>query len=465
MLLHRTPKKWLSVLLLGLAPTVTVRAQAGSADTLAELRAALAALQADVAQLKTQGTASDRLAELERRIDVLAGELDQQRTAGATAEAAAAEGPTRVPGLAPGASKVYQLGRGVSLSGYGEALYQNFGAERQDGRPANRVDRLDFVRAIAYVGYKFSDRILFNSELEFEHATTGSGAEELGEVSVEFAYLEFKPWRNAGLRAGLLLMPVGFINELHEAPVFHGARRTQVEQSIIPTTWRENGVGVFGNTGDFEWRAYAVAGLDGAGLSASGIRGGRQAGSNSKADDLALTGRLDFTGVPGLLVGGSFFSGNSGQDAVVDGRDLGARVSLFEGHAQYEFRGLQLRALAARTRVGDVARLNAANGLTGDDSVGERQYGWYVQAAYDVLTFAPHGQWSVTPFVRYEKLDTQDRVPAGFAKDPANERSFLTVGVGVKPLPNVVFKGDFQRIKTAARNGVNQFNLAVGYLF
>lgn len=461
MLLQLTPRKLLIVLTIWLSTGTAAPAQeARDADA---LQAALLALQADVAQLKAQGAATERLAELERRIDLLAAEVEARRTGGAASPAA--ERAPSVPGFAPGASKVYHVAQGVSLGGYGEALYQNFAAERQDGRPANRTDQLDFVRAVVYVGYKFSDRILFNSEVEFEHATTGEGAEEKGEVSLEFGYLEFKPWKDVGLRAGLLLMPVGFVNELHEAPVFHGARRPQVEQSIIPSTWRENGAGVFGATGAFEWRAYAVAGLDSAGFEGSGLREGRQGGSQSKASDLAFTGRLDFTGAPGLLLGGSVFTGDSGQGATVDGRELGARVTLLEGHLQYEQRGFQLRALFARTRVGDAARVNAANGLVGDESVGARQYGWYVQAAYDLLTLAPRGQWSLTPFVRYEKLDTQQRVPAGFARDPANARRLLTVGVGVKPLPNVVMKADFQRVNNGARSGVNQFNLALGYLF
>src|SRR3989442_15255685 len=92
----------------------------------------------------------------------------------------------------------------------------------------SEADTADLLRAVLYVGYKFSDRILFNSELEVEHATTGEGDEEKGEVSAEFAYLDFKPWKRVGLRAGLLLLPMGFTNELHEAPVFHGARRPAV---------------------------------------------------------------------------------------------------------------------------------------------------------------------------------------------------------------------------------------------
>lgn len=422
-----------------------------------ELRRQIEALRAEVEMLRAHAGAAERLGELERRIDLLAAEVEKSRTGGATEAETASVGTL---GLAPAASKVYRIAKGVSIGGYGEIVYQRFAAERQDGARSDLTDRIDFVRNIVYVGYKFSDRVLFNSELEFEHATTGEGDEEKGEVSVEFGYLDFKPWKDVGFRVGMVLVPMGFLNELHEAPVFHGAQRPQVERAIIPSTWRENGAGLFGETGPLHWRAYLVAGLSSQGFDGSGIREGRQEGSESLAKDLAFTGRVDYAGVPGLLAGVALFTGNSGQ-----GAGFAGRVTLVDAHAQYERRGLQLRALVAGTHVGDAARINARNGLEGKDSVGERQHGWYVEAAYDVMTLKPVGQWSVAPFVRYERLDTQDRVPAGFQRDPANDRTVLTAGVGVKPLSNVVLKADFQRFTNEAKTGVSQFNLGVGYLF
>ena len=426
-----------------------------------ELWKAIQALQAEVAGLKAQGAVADRLAELERRIDLLAAEIEKARSA--VAREPAAEKPA--PGLGPAASKVYSAARGVSIGGYGEAVYENASAERQDGEASAAVDRIDLLRNVLYVGYKFSDRILFNSELEVEHATTGEGDEEKGEVSAEFAYLDFKPWKRVGLRAGLLLLPMGFTNELHEAPVFHGARRPAVETAIIPSTWRENGAGVFGETGPVQWRAYVVAGLSSRGFAAGGIREGRQGGSNSLAEDVAVAARADYTGISGLLAGGSLFTGESGQGAAAGGAPIGGRVTLLEGHAQYERRGLQLRVLGARTRIRDADRINEQNALAGSESIGECQHGWYAQAAYDVLSLWPAGRWSVTPFLRYEELNTQARVPAGFQADPANDRSVLVAGVDVKPLPGVAIKADLERERNRARTGTNGFHLAVGYLF
>ena len=446
---------WLTLTILTVILAAHVTAQdAGPEDQ-------VLALQQELSRLKAQGSAADRLQELERRIDLLAAEIEKMRSGGAV-EA----GPLRpVAGFAPAASKVYRTARGTSIGGYGEATYANFSSGRQDATSSDDRDRLDLLRAVVYVGHKFGDTILFNSEIEFEHASTGEGSEERGEVSVEQAYLDFKPWRNVGLRAGMVVVPLGFLNELHEPPIFNGARRNAVESSIIPSTWREVGVGLFGESGPFQWRTFAVASLSSAGFAADGIREGRQQGSDSLAEDLALTGRLDFTGVPGVLAGASFYTGNTGQGASVDGLKIRGRFALFDLHAQYEHRGLRLRALYVRSRLGDAALIDARNGLNGHESVGERQYGGYLEAAYDVMTLWPAGQWSVIPFVRYERLNPQDRVPAGFEKDPSLDQRIWTGGIGVKPLTNVVLKADYQWVTNGARTGTNRLNLAIGYLF
>ena len=435
-----------TLLLIALARPAVAR----PGESLDELGKEVAELRAELVKLQSSGASADRVAELERRIDLVAAEVEKARTSGAV-EVEPGEG---VHGFGPAASKVYRRDRGISIGGYGEALYQG-GDE----------DTLDALRSVFYVGHKFSDRILFNSELEFEHATTGEGAEERGEVSVEFAYLDFKPWKSAGIRAGLVLVPMGFLNELHEPPIFHGARRTQTERLIIPTTWREVGAGAFGDVGPVAFRSYVVAGLDSAGFEGEqGIREGRQGGAESSAKDMAVTGRLDYTGLAGLTLGASLFFGRSGQGAEIDGVSIEGVVTVFDVHAQYDLRGLQLRGLFARSSIADAALINARNGLSGDEGVGERQYGFYLQAAYDVLNHR-HGSWALSPFVRYEKLDTQDRVPAGFERDPKSERRILTVGVGVKPIPNVVLKGDYEWTKNRADESNDQLNLAIGYLF
>ena len=207
---------------------------AAAAATLAVLTCLVPVAHGQDAKAETE--ADQKIRELERRIDLLAAEVEKAR-AGEAAESAALEGKK---GFAPAASKVYGISRGVSIGGYGEAVYENYASEREDDKPSGRTDQLDFVRAITYFGYKFSDRILFNSEIEFEHGSAAPG--RAGEVSVEFAYLDLQPWEKVGFRAGLLLVPMGFVNELLESPArgssWRRGSRTPISKAWASSSWR-----------------------------------------------------------------------------------------------------------------------------------------------------------------------------------------------------------------------------------
>ena len=409
---------------------------------------------------------SVELERLRREVDAISRELEALRLG----QDVAPRADTSVLGFGPAASKVYRTNQGVSIGGYGEVVYEKFASEHEDGSAASALDQVDALRAIVYFGYKFNDRLLFNSEIEVEHGSTDQG----GSVSVEFAYVDYLFTPSFGARAGVVLVPMGFVNELHEPPIFLGTTRPMTESAIIPSTWRENGAGVFGDVGALSFRAFVVNGLDGSGMgrasgfSAGGLRGGRQKAARALVEDPAIVARADFapTGsLRGLLIGGSAYRGGSAQGAETDaGVEFDAGTTILEAHAQYRARGLDLRALYAAASVDDVAELNAVRGLSGASSVGEELDGWYVQAGYDVLRLS-ESTHELTPYVRYEALDTQAAVPTGFSANPANDRTALVLGAQWKPIMNVVVKADYQIHSNAAETGLNQFNVALGYLF
>ena len=394
---------------------------------------------------------SVRLNRLETQLEAMTRELESLRLG----RELVAEADTAESGFGPAASKVYRVRQGVSIGGYGEVLYENFAGTQEDDAPSGRTDRIDALRAIVYVGYKFNDKFLFNSEIEFEHGSTEDG----GSVSLEFGYLDYRVSPRLGVRAGLLLAPMGFLNELHEPPTFLGARRPETERQVIPSTWRENGIGVFGEVGSLTYRAYLINGFMGGGFTAGGLRDGRQNGAEASARHFGAVGRIEYAIRPGLTVAASAYLGNSGQSD-----SIGARTLIWEGHAEYRVGGLELRGLVSRASVADVSELNAEAGLTGSGSIGERLVGWYAQAGYDLLrsTTSTH---QLIPYVRYERLNTQDQVPAGFTSDPMTDRTITTLGIAWKPLPNIALKADYQLQTNEARTGVNQLNAALGYLF
>jgi len=429
----------------------------------AHVRRRLMLVSAVAVALAARAAAQERdttdLKRLEAQVEAITRELEELRLG----RDLVVEADTSVYGFGPAASKVYKVAQGVSIGGYGEILYEHFASSRQDDAPSNALDRLDALRAIVYVGYKFSDKILFNSEIEFEHGSTEDG----GSVSVEFAYLEYRLSRAFGLRAGLLLPPMGFLNEVHEPPAFLGAHRPETERQIIPSTWRESGIGLFGGAGNVSYRAYLVNGFDARGFGPFGVRDGRQNGAEAKAQNFGAVGRVDYAAVAGLSLGTSAYLGNSGQGAVVPSnptRSISARTFIWEGHAQYKQRGFDLSGLLAISTLDDAAEINELNLLAGSASVGQRLIGWYLQGGYDVLRGSRSGH-QVVPYLRYERLNTQDKVPPGFSADPVTDLRLVTVGAMWKPLPNVSLKADYQITSNEAETGVNQLNVNLGYLF
>ena len=399
--------------------------------------------------------AAPAAAEQDRKIDVLAHEIE-----GLKSKIVLPEGKELKSyyGFGPAASKVYGVDRGLSIGGYGEFNLQKFVNDTQDSQHG----QFDVARFVLYTGYKFTDRIILNSEIEFEHAVVASDKD--GEAEVEFVDLDFLAWQQLNFRMGLLLVPMGFINEIHEPPFFNGVFRPEVEQRIIPTTWREGGVGVFGTLAPgLDYRAYLMNGLNARGYESEGIKEGSQEGSLALANDFAGTLRVDYSPMPGTTIGGSFFAGNAGQDQVFAGRRPDVFTLLWETHAQVRYRGLELRALGAFTNIHDADLVSQQLGET----IGKDQYGFYVEAAYDVLPWLfPETTQSLTPFFRYENFDTQDAVPHGFARVPGNAVQLYTVGISYKPHPQVVLKIDYRDFDSGGTKPTpDDVNFGAGFVF
>lgn len=423
-----------------------------------------AAPGADAAQTDAEIAKQDRIEELERKVEVLTEELAKMREDQAVPEDAS--DMRSYSGLGPAASRVYGISRGLSIGGYAEGFYRN--VIEDGGRDG--VDSTDALRMVLYTGYKFTDRIIFNSEIEFEHATTGQNLDgQSGSVSVELATLDFL-WRDeANFRTGLVLVPSGFLNEVHEPPFFHGVSRPQVEQVIIPTTWRENGVGLFGSIGeDITYRAYAVTGLDGWGLTSSNLRGARSNGNRSRAEDLGGVVRVDWTPFEGGLLGGSFYGSGLDQDRSQFEDD--AQIALWELHAQYRWEGLELRALYAQALIdgaSDLTRgLRSSNRIKQNETIADNWLGWYLEAAYDVMPWiAPDRGWYLAPFFRFEWYDTQYGVPSSFERDESKRVRLYTPGITFKPHPNVALKLDYRNFDPADGEQADEVELGFGVAF
>jgi hypothetical protein len=347
----------------------------------------------------------------------------------------------------------------TTLGGYGEIHYNNPSGPNSPGI-------VNVARFVMFLSHQFNDKIAFRSEVEIEDTKVEAGHDQAGEVSVEQAYLDYQLSPAVTLRAGLLLAPIGIINETHEPTTFNGVDRPAFDNDVIPTTWRDLGLGIVGNIAGsgLSYRAYLLNGLVASGFTADeGIREGRQEGQLASFANPSLTGRLEWAR-PGLRVGGSFwYGGTANQDPLLGTGTFDNAVTVVSADAQYDVGPLMFRGVLANISISDAEAINAAfNG-----QIGSRIAGGYVEGAYNVLSaLAPQSSQRLNAFIRHERYNTQAGVPAGVTGDDALARRVTTFGLTYKPLYNVAFKGDYQLRRNRAAVGEGEvFSLGVGYQF
>ena len=416
----------------------------------------LGAFAQDASDDKAAKSTDERLDTLESQVKTIAGELSEAVTEAAVPKDGNWE---NYYGVGPVAGKVYRKDSGLSIGGYGEVFYKR--------DTLDDSGNFDTLRAVLYVGYKFSDKWVLNSEIEFEHAGKSN-------TYVEFLNLDYQHSEALNFRVGLILNPMGFVNQIHEPTFYYGVDRPLVEKVMIPSTWREGGAGIYGRLGDrVSYQAYGVVSLNGDGFGAGGYRGGRQKGIGrwGGADNFSFTGRVDVDVISGLMVGASMYTGHQGQDTP----DIGSlQMTMYELHAQYQRYGFHFRALFSQAYVDDTDAWNAVNAAgAGDAQLASESQGWYIEGAYNVFSLLmPDSKQSLEPFLRYSQVNTQKAFEtAPTAQQLAAGQQYnvdvLTVGIQYKPIPQIVFKLDYL-YEWGNENNVDyekQIQVGVGYVF
>ena len=370
--------------------------------------------------------------------------------------------------------------------GYGEIYYSH---------PVHdpRHTQADLARAVIGIGYTFDPRTEFNSEFEIEHAVSSAG--DAGEFEVEQFYVDRQLAAPVSLRVGLFLMPFGMLNEHHEPVYYYGVQRNFVETLIIPSTWREGGLGLHGETlAGFGWNAGITTGMD---LSkwdfapefplyatpldlenndVAPLQATHQELELANAQHLFGYAALDYHGLPGLTVGGAIGSGDAAKaaapaDAPFPGSE---RVTLWEGHVRWMPGNFDLAALYAHGQIGNVAPVNEANPGS-PNPIPSDFYGWYLQGAYQAWQ---RDEYRLAPFVRWETYNMGSRyegapgpvIPAGqvplsaapgdYGLWPRGEDRVLTTGANFYITPHVVMKADYQWFRV--NRSFDRFDLGLG---
>jgi hypothetical protein len=394
---------------------------------------------------------------------------------------------------------------GLSIGAYGEIT---FGAMQNPAANGQWQNGFDAARFVLLPTYAITDNIIFNAEIEFEHAGSGFDADDKlhGTAEIEQIWIDFKMLDQFNWRApGIDLVPIGYINQHHEPTQFYSVNRPELYNGLIPSTWKAGASSVYGTIadglsyqvqvsssledfgGDFGLRTEAntvppfptgyapgISGLDALGFAAP-VRGGFSQLNNT----LAYAGKLDFAPafIPGFAgsVSGYYSPNVTPRGAYADTGDLLGHNSVGIFDAEFRYRvpttGLELRGEYVRVNFGSPENLRANNDTDPTNNVGKSMFGYSGEIAYHVpLGTILNSEWEAVPFYRYtyENLQT-----GGFAGTDANlptgagQRQFHTAGLAVFPSPKVVLKATYQRVidKSAVGALSDSFLGGVGFFF
>jgi hypothetical protein len=495
---HGAPLTLRKAALLGAAICAGSTAWAGVSVEQQQIDALTRQLESVQAQLKELADQNRSILQREQQSEQREHALEQQLAATPQPSSSAASGAVAAnpvpPAPAAAATPVVasigsSLLNGLKLWGYGELYYTRPTHEAKDSQA-------DLARAVFGIGYTFDDRTEFNSEYEVEHAV--SSADDPGEFEVEQFYIDRQLNNAVALRAGLFLMPFGLLNEHHEPTNFYGVQRNFVETLIIPSTWREGGFNLHGDT-DFGlgWNVGLTTGFD---LSkwnfapefplyttALNLEDSDSAPLQTTHQELALANAqhlsqylaLSYFGVPGLTIGGAISTGDAVKvpappNVPIPGNQ---RVTLWEGHMRWTPGKFDLSALYAHGSISNLSIANASNPGS-PNPIPSDFYGYYFQSAY---TLWDHGDYRLVPFARWERYNMGSAyagtsgpvVPTGLVPVSANPGDYgywpinhdrvWTVGANFYTTPHVVFKVDYQWFEE--NDNFTRFDLGLGLAF
>lgn len=353
-----------------------------------------------------------------------------------------------------------------AIGSYGEA---HFNQPIVDGQISN--GEADLHRIVLFMGYKFKKNFQFFSEVEFEH---------IHELSVEQAFINYRFSSAFNLKAGVILIPMGVVNEFHEPTLFNGVERPEVDKYILPSTWSEMGFGSHGiiKRARLQYQLYVVNGFNGYNGGATlngknGLRSGRQGGGETIFRTPSLTGKLIFFGVNGLKLGVSGYYGNT-ESSKYDGLDRSddisrkiadsssVGISMGSVNLQYNVGKWSFTGIGA---IGAISNTEAYNSF-GSTNLANGVMGYYGELAYKLSIKKGDIYPMLKPFIRYENFDTHYSVDNSITRNKNYHREVLTTGLGYFISPGAVIKADFQWRKTEADpRPDNVINVGFGYWF
>ncbi len=336
------------------------------------------------------------------------------------------------------AAGLQMSGKTTVLSGYGECKvsYNN----------ASKTATANLTRFVTFFGHRFSKNITLFSETEIENAKVANGTS--GEISLEQMFLKFDLNKKQYIVAGLFIPRIGIINENHLPTTYNGNDRHYVESQLIPSTWRELGIGLYGRADRLPGFNYYIGLTNG--LSSqnfkrnSGIREGRFEGSNASASNMALSAAALYYYRNFRFQASAYYGGTVGVPAKqadslqLNSGAFGTPVALGEINMQYHSNRITFKTLITASQIPDADKINRAYA----NNTPNTMLGGLAEFAYNVLNGKDITSKKCWLFARYEWMDLNYTMPYNGIKDNQVNQQFFVAGITYKPAVGVALKFD-----------------------
>ncbi|MGN0228498.1 MAG: hypothetical protein ACI4BH_01680 [Muribaculaceae bacterium] len=389
-----------------------------------------------------------------------------------------------VVGVLPEPAKKSRL----TLGGYGEAVVtanfysQHFNRYKQPARYADDRyhGRFDLPHVCINLGYDFGHGWTLGSEIEFEHGGAGTAveieAEESGEYEAETekggeVVLE-QLWINKSfasgrinIRFGEMVVPVGYTNAYHEPMNFFTCYRPEGENTILPCTWHQIGVSLWGKIGYWRYEAQLLSGLNSESFTAEDFvhYGATSPYEYKVANALAGSLRVDNYSIDGLRIGLSGYYGHTFSNTLkyagsaYDGvKGALSMVSLDFALNRWNW---IVRGSALYAHLGDADAITAYNKANSthhkyqdgnpyhNTNIAESAVSYGIEAGYDVFSQISRMHACRQRFYMFGRYEYYNSMASGTYKSQYKyaEKHRYAVGFNYCPLKEIVVKGEFSK--------------------
>lgn len=396
--------------------------------------------------------------------------------------------------------QVEQSKHRLTIGGYGEAvasrMFYSNNYKRYTSADLYKNDKgfgqFDLPHVVVYLGYDFGKGWSMGTEIEFEHGGTESAVEveeeetgeyeseveRGGEVALEQFWLQKSFSRALNLRLGHMVVPVGGTNNSHMPTEFFTVYRPEGENTIMPCTWHETGVSLWGHVGDWRYEAMFIAGLD---ADRFGNKGWIHDGAGSPYEFKMATAyagavRIDNHSIKGLRLSLSGYLGNSANNtlnATGKYKGLHGTVAIGAFDFLYNDHNFIARGNFDYGHLSNSLEITTANMSTRADSpspktnIGEAAIAMGIEAGYDIFSQIARTRESGQRFYifgRYDYYDSMFKTVKNMTDEKMWSRQKVTAGVNYYPIPQIAIKGEYSyRILSKQYNNEPTISLGICY--